>query len=159
MGFRKGIAVTVVAGAVAAGAAVQSGPAFAADFGMVRGVVAITNSVRARAGCGPVTPNARLSYAAWLHSRDMAGRGYFSHGSPGGSSPGSRVNSVGYRWAAYGENIAWGQQDARTVMNDWMSSPGHRANILNCRFRNVGVAVAYNSRGVPFWTQDFASPR
>ena len=158
MGFRKGVAVTLVAGAVAAGAAVQAGPASATGFGMIRGVVAITNSVRARAGCGPVTPSARLSNAAWQHSRDMAGRGYFSHGSPGGGSPGSRVRAAGYRWSTYGENIAWGQPDARTVMNAWMNSPGHRANILNCRFRNVGVAVAYDSRGVPFWTQDFASP-
>jgi uncharacterized protein YkwD len=158
MGFRKGIAVALVAGAVAAGAGVQTGPAVAADYGLVRGVVAITNSVRARAGCGPVTQSTRLSYAAWQHSREMAGRGYFSHGSPGGSSPGSRVMAAGYHWSAYGENIAWGQRDAGTVMNAWMNSPGHRANILNCRFRNVGVAVAYDPAGVPFWTQDFASP-
>jgi len=159
MVFRKGFAVTIVAGAVAAGGALQAGPAFAADLGMVRGVVAITNSVRGRAGCGAVTMSPRLSYAAWQHSREMAGRGYFSHESPGGTSPGSRVNSAGYRWTTYGENIAWGQQDARQVMNDWMNSPSHRANILNCRFHNVGVAVAYNARGVPYWTQDFASPR
>ncbi|MEV6932396.1 CAP domain-containing protein [Dactylosporangium sp. NPDC051485] len=150
--------MTLVAGAVAAGAAVQAGPAFAADSAMARGVIAITNSVRTRAGCGPVTPSAGLSNAAWQHSWDMAGRGYFSHGSPGGGSPGTRVRAAGYRWSAYGENIAWGQPTAQAVMNAWMNSPGHRANILNCRFRNVGVAVAYDSRGVPFWTQDFASP-
>jgi uncharacterized protein YkwD len=158
MGFRKSIAVALVAGAVATGTVVETGPAEAADFGLIRGVVAITNNARARAGCGPVAQSPRLNFAAWQHSRDMAGRGYFSHGSPGGGSPGSRVMAAGYRWSAYGENIAWGQRDAGTVMNDWMSSPGHRANILNCRFRNVGVAVAYNARGVPFWTQDFASP-
>ncbi len=159
MGIRKGVAVAVVAAAVVAGAAVQAVPAFATDYGSARGVVALTNNARARAGCGPVTLSPRLSYAAWLHSRDMAGRGYFSHGSPGGGSPASRVNSVGYRWSTYGENIAWGQRSAHEVMGDWMRSPGHRANILNCRFRNVGVAVAYNGRGVPYWTQDFASPR
>ncbi|GAA0733816.1 CAP domain-containing protein [Dactylosporangium roseum] len=154
MRIRRGVALTVAAGAVAVGAAVQAGPAIAADQGMARGVVAITNSVRARAGCGPVTPNARLNHAAWLHSLDMAGRGYFAHGQPG-----HRVRAAGYRWSAYGENIAWGQRSAGEVMRDWMNSPGHRANILNCRFRNVGVAVVYNARGVPFWTQDFASPR
>ena len=159
MGIRKGVAVAVVAGAVAAGAAVEAVPAFAADYNAVRGVVALTNAARARAGCGPVTLSPRLSYAAWLHSRDMAGRGYFSHGSPGGGSPGTRVASAGYRWSSYGENIAWGQRNASEVMSAWMRSPGHRANILNCRFRNVGVAVAYNGRGVPYWTQDFASPR
>ncbi|MFB9446593.1 CAP domain-containing protein [Dactylosporangium vinaceum] len=158
MGFRKGVAVTLVAGAVAAGAAIQAGPAFGAESGMVRGVVALTNTMRARSGCGPVSSSPRLSWAAWQHSRDMAGRGYFSHGSPGGGSPGSRVRAAGYSWSAYGENIAWGQRDARAVMNAWMNSPGHRANILNCRFRNVGVAVAYDYRGVPYWTQDFASP-
>lgn len=159
MGIRKSVAVAVVTGAIAVGAMVQTVPALAADYDVVRGVVGLTNNARARAGCGPVTLSPRLSYAAWQHSRDMAGRDYFSHGSPGGSSPGSRVNSVGYRWSAYGENIAWGQRDARDVMNDWMNSPDHRENILNCRFRNIGVAVAYNGRGVPYWTQDFASPR
>ena len=102
MGFRKGVAATLVAGAVATGAAVHAGTAFAADLSMVRGVIAITNGARARAGCGPVTQSARLSYAAWQHSRDMAGRGYFSHGSPGGGSPGTRVMAAGYRWSAYG---------------------------------------------------------
>ena len=159
MGIRKGVAVALVAGAVAAGRGRRGGPGGRRRLRRGPGVVALTNNARARAGCGPVTTSPRLSYAAWQHSRDMAGRGYFSHGSPGGSSPGSRVNSVGYRWSSYGENIAWGQRNAREVMGDWMSSPGHRANILNCRFRNVGVAVAYNGRGVPYWTQDFASPR
>ncbi|GGM38623.1 CAP domain-containing protein [Dactylosporangium sucinum] len=153
MGIRKGVAVTVAAGAVATGVAIPA-PAGADAGGLVRGVVAITNAVRARAGCGPVTANARLNHAAWAHSRDMAMQGYFSHGATG-----VRVRAAGYRWAAYGENIAWGQRSAGEVMDDWMSSPGHRANILDCRFRNVGVAVVYNGRGVPFWTQDFATPR
>jgi uncharacterized protein YkwD len=122
-------------------------------------VVAITNAVRARAGCGAVAANSRLAHAAVAHSVDMARRGYFAHNTLNGVDPGRRVTSAGYRWSAYGENIAYGQQDANSVMLAWMNSPGHRENILNCRYRNIGVGLAYNARGVPFWTEDFGRSR
>lgn len=122
-------------------------------------VIALTNAVRARAGCGRVVLDSDLAQAARAHSVDMARRGYFSHYTPNGGNPGRRIASAGYRWSTYGENIAWGQPNANTVMRDWMNSPGHRANILNCRYRNIGVGIAYNARGVPYWTQEFARGR
>jgi uncharacterized protein YkwD len=159
MGFRKGFTIALIAGTTIAAAVVPSTPALAVGYTSAGHVVAMTNAARARAGCGPVTMSSRLGYAAWQHSTDMARRGYFAHNSVNGLSPGGRETSAGYRWSAYGENIAWGQPDAGTVMNAWMNSPGHRANILDCRFRNVGIGLAYNARGIPFWTQDFGRPR
>jgi uncharacterized protein YkwD len=155
--YRAGAFALLVAGT----AIVLSGaPADAASGGtnaQVRNVVRMTNQVRARAGCGPVTLSRSLSHAASQHSWDMANHHYFSHYTRGGAGPGTRVANAGYRWNAYGENIAWGQRDAWSVMNAWMNSPGHRHNILNCRYRNVGIGLAYNSRGVPYWTQDFGA--
>jgi uncharacterized protein YkwD len=155
----KPVAAAVAATVGAITLSVAPSPAAATDLNSPNGVVAITNAIRARAGCGPVFANRRLNAAARSHSVDMARRGYFGHNTLNGINPGWRVAAAGYSWSAYGENIAWGQPDARSVMNDWMNSPGHRANILDCRFRNIGVGVAYNRSGVPYWTQDFARPR
>jgi uncharacterized protein YkwD len=149
--------------AAGAGLVISAVPADAAvghhraPGGQIANVIRMTNQARARAGCGPVTYNRRLSNAAYQHSRDMATGGYFSHYNRFGDGPGDREWNAGYRWNAYGENIAWGQRDANSVMRAWMNSPGHRHNILNCRYRSVGVGVAYNSRGVPYWTQDFGA--
>ena len=146
---------------IGTGLVISGAPADAASSrhhrSQVANVIRMTNQARARAGCRPVTPSRSLSNAAYQHSRDMANNHYFSHYNRFGSGPGNREWSAGYRWNAYGENIAWGQRDASSVMNAWMNSPGHRQNILNCRYRNVGVGVAYNSRGVPYWTQDFGA--
>jgi uncharacterized protein YkwD len=121
-------------------------------------VLALVNVERARAGCAPVTPDARLATAAHAHSADMAGRNYFAHTDPDGYDPGRRITAAGYRWSTYGENIASGFRDPDSVMTGWMNSPGHRRNILDCRFRNLGVGLAYDGRHYPYWTQDFGSP-
>jgi uncharacterized protein YkwD len=123
----------------------------------VRQVISMVNQARSRAGCGPVAYNSRLGSAARQHSADMAGRRYFSHYTPGGAGPGNRMLNAGYRWNAYGENIAWGQRSPGQVMNAWLNSPDHRHNILNCRYRSIGVGVAYNRNGTPYWTQDFGA--
>jgi uncharacterized protein YkwD len=146
--------------ATAGALALSASPAdadYQGNTSQINAVIRMTNQVRARAGCGPVTYNRRLSRAAYQHSADMAYNGYFSHYTRGGTGPGTRVWNAGYRWNAYGENIAWGQRSAGDVMTDWMNSPGHRRNILNCRYRNVGIGLAYNSRGIPYWTQDFGA--
>ncbi|GGU97744.1 hypothetical protein GCM10010182_12590 [Actinomadura cremea] len=118
-------------------------------------VVALVNGERAKQGCGPVRSNAALARAAQGHSADMAARGYFDHTSPDGKSPGDRITAAGYRWSAYGENIAKGQSGPESVMSSWMNSPGHRANILNCTFDEIGVGVV--TSGGPYWTQAFGS--
>ncbi|MFG2606424.1 sigma-70 family RNA polymerase sigma factor [Streptomyces sp. NPDC048514] len=124
--------------------------------GTVAQVVALVNKERAAAGCGPVTEDAQLEKAAQAHSDDMAARNFFEHTNPDGADPGQRITAAGYRWSTYGENIAEGQQTPAAVMDSWMHSPGHRANILNCSFKNIGVGV-HNGGGGPWWTQDFGT--
>ncbi|MEV7773382.1 CAP domain-containing protein [Kitasatospora sp. NPDC086791] len=120
-------------------------------------VVDLVNAERAKAGCGPVTAEPRLATAAQSHSDDMADRNYFDHASPEGYHADHRIEATGYRWSTWGENIARGQKDPAAVMDAWMNSPGHRANILNCAFKQLGVGVRTGSGG-PWWTQVFAAP-
>jgi uncharacterized protein YkwD len=114
-------------------------------------VLARTNAERIRAGCGALRFDARLAAAARAHSADMVNRHYFEHESPDGDTPADRTAAAGY--ADYGgENIAYGQRSAAEVMSDWMGSPDHRRNILDCEFTTVGVGL--DPRGM-YWTQDF----
>ncbi|MFI5904768.1 sigma-70 family RNA polymerase sigma factor [Streptomyces cyaneofuscatus] len=119
-------------------------------------VLQIVNTERAKEGCGPVTSNDLLATAAQRHSADMASRDYFSHTSPDGTDPGDRITAAGYRWSTYGENIAKGQRTPADVMRSWMDSPGHRANILNCSFKEMGIGKV-DSGGGPVWTQKFGA--
>ncbi|MGW7458684.1 CAP domain-containing protein [Streptomyces sp. NPDC054797] len=116
-------------------------------------VLALVNQERAQAGCGPVRANPPLAALAGAFSRDMAVRGFFSHTDPDGNSPWDRATNAGLSGLG-GENIARGQGDAEAVMKAWMNSPGHKANILNCEFRTLGVG-AHFAAGGPWWTQDF----
>ncbi|MFE9933011.1 sigma-70 family RNA polymerase sigma factor [Streptomyces sp. NPDC005533] len=124
--------------------------------GMAGQVLALVNTERAAAGCGPLKEDPQLRAAAQGHSDDMAARDFFSHTNPDGADPGQRTTSAGYRWSTYGENIAKGQQTAQSVMDSWMKSPGHRANILNCSFKDLGVGV-HQGAGGPWWTQNFGA--
>ncbi|RFS86656.1 CAP domain-containing protein [Actinomadura spongiicola] len=116
-------------------------------------VVALTNAERAKEGCKPLRVDARLVTAARRHSADMAANGYFDHTSRNGDSPWQRMEAAGYP-SPGAENIAKGYATAEAVMKGWMDSPGHRANILNCDLRAIGVGRAAGSGG-PLWTQDF----
>ncbi|MFD9515972.1 sigma-70 family RNA polymerase sigma factor [Streptomyces sp. NPDC059979] len=127
-----------------------------APAGVAGQVVALVNTERAAAGCGPLKEDPQLRAAAQGHSDDMAARDFFSHTSPDGTDPGQRTTAAGYRWSTYGENIARGQQTAQSVMDSWMKSPGHRANILNCSFKDIGVGIHQGSGG-PWWTQNFGA--
>lgn len=121
-------------------------------------VLVIVNAERAKAGCRALTVDSRLAAAARKHSADMVARDYFSHTTPNGVTFSQRIDAEGYKWSSVGENIAAGQRNATEVMKAWMKSPGHRANILNCGFRNIGIGVVQNGRS-PVWTQDFGTPR
>ncbi|MFF3941463.1 sigma-70 family RNA polymerase sigma factor [Streptomyces phaeofaciens] len=132
--------------------AVQSG----GSSGLGAQVIALVNEERASAGCGPLTEDGLLRKAAQGHSEDMAARDFFDHTNPDGADPGQRITAAGYRWSTYGENIAKGQQSAESVMTSWMNSPGHRANILNCDFKNIGVGI-HDGAGGPWWTQNFGA--
>ncbi|NYT95924.1 CAP domain-containing protein [Salinispora sp. H7-4] len=120
-------------------------------------VIRLANAERAKAGCAALSVDDKLMTAAQRHSQDQADHRKMSHTGSNGSSPGDRLGDVGYQWRTYGENVAWNQQSPEAVMTAWMNSPGHRANILNCSFTEIGVGVA-SSNG-PYWTQVFAAPR
>lgn len=115
----------------------------------------LVNSERVKAGCGKLRNDSRLHRAARSYSALMAEKNFFSHTGPDGSSFVDRVVAAGYpRSAAAAENIAYGYADAAAVMKGWMNSPGHRANILNCDLKAIGVGLAYR-KSSPYWTQDF----
>ena len=103
-----------------------------------------------------MTMNPVLTWAAQAHSADWAAHGTMSHTGSDGSSPGDRLTRAGYLWSAYGENVAYGYATAEQVMAGWMASPGHRANILTCSFKEIGVGFAQPGS---YWTQDFGTPR
>lgn len=134
----------------------NAAPDTEAAAGPAQQVVTLLNRERAENGCGAVRSNSLLAEAAQRHSEDMATRDYFSHTSPDGSGPGERITAAGYPWSTYGENIARGQQSPSQVMKSWMDSPGHRANIVNCDFEEVGIGVRQGSGG-PWWTQNFGA--
>jgi uncharacterized protein YkwD len=123
-------------------------------------VVRLVNVERAKKNdCPALTVDDRLTAAARKHSADMAARDYFDHTTPEGVDFATRISDEGYRWSGAAENIAKGQRDAAAVMDAWMNSPGHQANILTCGYRNIGVGVAYDAHNTPLWTQDFGTPR
>ncbi|MDH6136754.1 RNA polymerase sigma factor (sigma-70 family) [Kitasatospora sp. MAA4] len=120
-------------------------------------VLALVNIQRSQNGCGPLTANSKLQAAAQGQSDDMAARHFFDHTNPDGAGPQQRIEAAGYQWSTWGENIAQGQPTPASVMDSWMQSPGHRANILNCDFKELGVGV-HQGPGGPWWTQDFGTP-
>lgn len=133
---------------------------------VAREVLALVNSARAANGCDPVTLDPKLTAAGQAHSEDMALNDYFSHTGADGSSASQRVTRAGYDWSRTGENIAAGYTSAAEVMEGWMDSPGHRANILSCAYTQMGLGY-YDEAGDSFpgpygyrhyWTQVFATP-
>ncbi|MEU9795341.1 CAP domain-containing protein [Streptomyces sparsogenes] len=118
-----------------------------------RQVLALVNQERSKAGCEPVTADPKLGQLAQDFSDDMALRGFFDHLDPDGDTPWERAEQAGVLNLG-GENIARGQEDARAVMDSWMDSPGHRANILNCGYKTLGVGAHFGEGG-PWWTQEF----
>jgi uncharacterized protein YkwD len=114
-------------------------------------VVDLVNAERVDAGCRPLNVDAKLAQAAQDHSADMAERDYFDHTTPEGLTFAERIVNAGYPTPG-AENIAVGQQTAEQVMEGWMNSDGHRANILNCELTNIGVGFVEDGM---YWTQDF----
>ena len=126
-------------------------PSAPAAEGPAADVLSLTNTERAKAGCGPVKSDDRLARAAQLHSEDMSANDYFSHTGQNGSSFVDRAKAQGHP-SPGAENIARGQSSAASVMDAWMNSPGHRANILNCSLTSLGVGVTESDWT---WTQVF----
>jgi uncharacterized protein YkwD len=122
-------------------------------------VVRLVNQERANNGnLPPLKRDGALDAAAYGHSQDMGLNDFFSHTGSDGSSPWDRMEAVGYDSSYAGENIAGGYSSPQRVMQGWMESSGHRANILNSNYREIGVGYYYDSDGSGFghyWTQNF----
>jgi stress response protein SCP2 len=121
-------------------------------------VVAATNAERAAHGLRPLTVDAQLGRAAQQHSDDMVRRGFFAHESPDGAQVWDRARAAGFAYRKVAENIAAGQRSAAEVVDGWMHSPGHRANILDGELTRIGVGQALGGSYGVYWTQVFGTP-
>lgn len=120
-------------------------------------VVELVNVERQKAGLPTLTMDSAISNVARAKSKDMAVNNYFAHQSPTYGSAGDMLRQFGIKWSAWGENIAAGQRTPEIIVNAWMNSPGHRANILSNNFSKIGVGYETNSSGRPYWTQIFTN--
>ncbi len=126
-------------------------------------VIALVNQQRALVGCAPLTADPRIGAAAQSFAEEMALGDFFSHTGQDGSQAWDRLTSAGYQWTGVAENIAAGQPTPADVVAAWMTSPGHRDNILNCALHDTGVGYyllvpdtgAVNYRH--YWVQDFGA--
>ncbi|TVP68982.1 MAG: CAP domain-containing protein [Leptolyngbya sp. LCM1.Bin17] len=115
------------------------------------------NQARQQAGVDPLSLNPQLNTAAQGHAQDMASTGRLSHTGSDGSTMRSRIDATDYRWRAIGENVAMGQPTAAAVLESWLNSPGHRQNLLNPTFTELGLGWA-EAGGRLYWVQVFAQP-
>ncbi len=118
-------------------------------------VINLTNQEREKNGLAPFKANIELSSVARTKSQDMIDKNYFDHQSPTYGSPFEMMKSFGISYRTAGENIAKGQRTAQQVVNGWMNSEGHRKNILNPNFTEIGVGYAVSPSGTAHWTQMF----
>lgn len=123
-------------------------------------VLQLTNSERGGSGRARLRTNAQLMHAAQLHAEQMARAGQQAHVLPNAAYPHAedRLAAAGYRWQAYGENLALGQPSPAVAVRDWMRSRGHRRNIVSPDFTELGVGYAIDRAGRPYYVQLFASP-
>lgn len=115
-----------------------------------------------RAPVAALAWNNRLTQAADVHSRDMVARNFFAHTGSNGSDPGDRIAAAGYTPATWGENIAAGQATIHAVVDGWIDSDGHCANLMNPAFTEVGLACVSGTASTTYrtyWTMELAAPR
>ena len=115
-------------------------------------VIRLVNEIRRENGLNPLTANWELSRVARYKSQDMADNRYFSHTSPTYGSPFQMIKAFGLSYRTAGENIAMGYSTPQAVVDGWMNSSGHRANILNASYTQIGVGYVVQGH---YWTQMF----
>ncbi|MBF2049408.1 MAG: CAP domain-containing protein [Leptolyngbya sp. IPPAS B-1204] len=141
-----------------------SSPATVSVASIINQIVSLTNNFRQQNGLAPVTLNSRLSRAAQTHSENMAFQDFVSHTGVDGSSVAQRVTATGYGWSVVAENIAAGYQTATEVVQGWINSNGHRANLLNPDVTEIGIGYYFlasdsgNENWNYYWTQVFGAP-
>ena len=124
-------------------------------------VVTLTNAERSDRGQTPLRANPQLMRAAQIHAEQMARAGKMAHDLPNTAYPHTedRLAAAHYRWGMYGENVAEGQSSAAHVVRNWMDSPGHRKNILNPAYTELGTGYAVDRAGRPYFVQVFGRPK
>ena len=115
-------------------------------------VIRLVNEIRVQNGLNPLTADWELSRVARYKSQDMKDNNYFSHNSPVYGSPFTMMKNFGISYRSAAENIAKGQRTPQAVVNGWMNSSGHRANILNATYKKIGVGYVPSGN---YWTQMF----
>ncbi len=125
--------------------------------GPIQAVVGLTNDQRSANGLAPLALDQALVNAAQAHAAYQASTNTMSHAGCNGTDAGARIGAQGYAWSRWGENVAMGYPDPPSVMGGWMGSSGHRQNILNGNYTEIGVGVAYAADGTPYWTQVLAA--
>ena len=116
-------------------------------------ILNLVNEERAKAGLSALTLDMNITAAATVRAKEI--KQSFSHTRPNGSSFSTALTEQGVTYRGSGENIAWGQKSPEQVMNGWMNSDGHRANILNKNYKNLGVGYYQDENGVNYWVQLF----
>ena len=154
-GYTSSIA-PVAAGAAGIGAAGGGGGAAA----ITNSIADLTNVERSRAGIAPLRVEGRLMKAAQMQAEQMASLGRMDHVLSDGPypAPKDRLAAAGYKWRAFAENIAYGQRGAEAVTESWMGSTGHRANMLNGSYTEIGTGYAVDGRGRTYFVQVFGKP-
>lgn len=127
-------------------------PVVVEDFGP-QDVIVLVNAERQKAGVPPLVTNQILQNEAARYAAVMASKNTLSHTLEGDF--GNRIRKAGYQGTNYGENIAFNYRGAPSLVSGWMSSPGHRANILNDKFKDTGVGIGRSSSGQPYYCQIF----
>ncbi len=147
--------------AVVASVALSPSAAVYSSAITINNVLSLTNESRAAYQVSALSLNSKLTSAAQAKADDMAAKGYFSHTSPDGHSPWWFVQQTGYSYMAAGENLAVDFTEAENVETAWMNSPGHRANILNKNYEQIGIGIAsgqFQGHDTTFVVQMFATP-
>lgn len=123
------------------------------EHAFIQEVVDLVNAERAKEGLSPLTLDTKVSAAAQVRAKECEQS--FSHTRPNGSSFATALKEQNVSYRNAGENIAWGQRSPEAVMNAWMNSSGHRANIMNANFTTIGVGYYQNANGTNYWCQLF----
>jgi uncharacterized protein YkwD len=121
-----------------------------------KAVIKLTNAERKKADLPPLKPNAKLFAAARAHAANMAKQDKLAH-ELDDKTPADRVTAAGYKYSRWAENIGWDYRDPKAAVAAWMDSPEHKANILNEEVTEIGVGVAKNTKGEPYWVQVFGA--
>lgn len=125
------------------------------EHAFIKEVVALVNAERTKEGLSPLTIDTNVQAAAMVRAKEC--EQLFSHTRPDGSSFATALKEQNVSYRRAGENIAWGQKTPEAVMNAWMNSSGHRANIMNPAFTTIGVGYYVNAKGTPYWCQLFTN--